>query len=75
MSAATTAPCRCGTDQKLWRDEQSAGGYIRTVCKLCGKWIGNRNSRDSKPEKPEAKPEPAAKPAAGKPKPKESRKR
>lgn len=35
-------PCKPSCDRKNWRDEPASGGVIRTVCKVCGKWIGNR---------------------------------
>ena len=32
---------------KFWRDEQHAG-TVKTYCKECGKWIGNRPANEGK---------------------------
>lgn len=45
-------PCPCAMDRTLWKDEPPQGGYIRTVCKRCGKWIGNRPSTSKTPKEP-----------------------
>lgn len=52
---ATLQPCPCTTDRKLWKDEPAQAGVIRTVCKKCKRWIGNRFVTSSKQPK-EAKP-------------------
>jgi hypothetical protein len=45
--------CRGHVDQKLWRDEPAERGLIRTVCSVCGKFIGYRPAL--RPVKEEAK--------------------
>lgn len=35
-------PCISHVDPKLWRDEPPANGLIKTVCSVCGKFIGYR---------------------------------
>lgn len=34
--------CQGHMNQKLWRDQSAVNGMIRTVCSVCGKFIGNR---------------------------------
>lgn len=48
--------CPCATDPKLWKDEPAKAGVIRTVCKRCGKFIGNRYVTTGKqPKEPKSK--------------------
>lgn len=37
--------CQGHVITKLWRDEPAANGLIRTVCSVCGKFIGYRPTR------------------------------
>lgn len=39
---AMNPACEGHLNQKLWRDEPAAKGLIRTVCSVCGKFIGYR---------------------------------
>ena len=52
-----TKPCPCGLDRSLWVEVKTKDGLFRTTCKKCGKWIGNRTSKDAPaPKDPNAKP-------------------
>lgn len=37
--------CQGHMNQRLWRDQSAVNGMIRTVCSVCGKWIGNRPAK------------------------------
>ena len=57
MSVARIDPCPCGHDRSLWVEVKTKDGLFRTTCKKCGKWIGNRTSKDAPaPKDPHAKP-------------------
>jgi hypothetical protein len=34
--------CKPSCARKNWKDQPAKDGVIRTVCKKCGRWIGNR---------------------------------
>lgn len=42
--------CQPNCDQKNWKDAKPKGGLIRTTCKQCGRWIGNRPAKNDKQE-------------------------